>query len=296
MELYLAIFAGLGGILGWGLADFFAKKTLGKIDGTRTLMWMQLFGIFPLAIYLIFNWEPARLNPQIILLLFLLGLGQVIAYLLFYRGLEKGLVSILSPVFASQAAVAVLVSAFLFGETIKVTQWLGLFCTFLGIILVSFQQQLSGISGFKNLTKGLPEVLIGMLIFGFFFPYWDWFLGYQQQGWVTSTIIISIIAVIFLALLVLINTRTKKTGPEFTPKEKSLWFWLALIGLCNAFGVLFAAWGFKFTTHTSIIVMVSAAFPVLTVILARTFLKEKLIRNQIIGITVIIAGLIILAI
>lgn len=295
MELYMAITAGLGGMFGWGLADFFAKKTVGKIDATRTLLWMQFFGIIPLCIYLIFNWELARITPPIIFFLLLLGIGNVSAYLLFYRGLEKGLVSILSPVFASQAAVAVLVSAFFFKETIEPVRWIGLTCSFLGIVMVSFQfQGLKELSG-KKLTKGLPEVLAGMLIFGFFFPVWDWFLKYQGQGWVLSTITLRIIAMVFLTILIYIVARRKKIQPKIKPEEKNVWTWLILIGLFDALASLFAAWGYRFTTMTSVVIIFSAAFPLPTIILARIFLKEKLALNQVIGVAAIVGGLIILA-
>jgi drug/metabolite transporter (DMT)-like permease len=291
-----AILAGLGGLFGWGMADFFAKKTFDNLDSTRTLLWMQIFGILPTGIYLAFNWEMARFDPQIIFHLIVLGIANVGAYLLFYKGLAKGLLSILSPVFACQAAIAVLVSAFLFGEIIKNSQWLGLACAFLGILLVSFnlQELQKKTINFKDLTKGMPEVMAGALIFGFFFPYWSWFLKYQGQGWVTSSITLKIIAVIFLIVLIYLSAKRKKTKPEITGKQKSLWLWLFLIGLFDAAASLSAAWGFRFTTATSVVVILSTAYPLLSVILGKAFLKENLAKNQMVGIAAIIAGLIIL--
>ncbi|MBA7660190.1 hypothetical protein ES703_68190 [subsurface metagenome] len=296
-EIYLAILAGLGGMFGWGLADFFAKKTVDKTGNIKTLLWMQLLGIFPFCIYLMFNWELPIFTPRIILFLFLLGLVNVFAYLLFYRGLEKGMVSVLAPVLAASGGVAVLVSAFLFGEVIEFLRWIGIAIAFLGTILVAFQPQgLKNKLSLKNLSKGVPEVLASMIMFGFFFPCWDWFLEYQERGLVSSVILLRVIAVISLVVFIYITAKIKKTSTEIGVRGKNIWVWLVLIGLFDALAVIFTAWGYRFTSITSVIAMLSAAFSLPTVILARIFLKEKLAFGQTIGVIGIIGGLIILAI
>lgn len=296
MELYLAMLAGFGGMFGWGLADFFAKKTVDKIGDIKTLLWMQFLGSVPLGIYLAFNWTAANLSPAVLGYLFLFGIAGIAAYLLFYRGLQAGLVSILSPVFAAQSAIAVLVSVFIFGEAINPLKWFALGVTFIGIMLVTFQPQ--GIEkklSLKNLSKGLLPVLIGMLIFGFYFPCWDWFLGYQAEGWLVSALLTRLIGVIALIVFLYVASRIKKTGVNIGVKRNRIWLWLVLIGLFDVMAEVSSAWGYRFTTFTSAVVMITGAFPLPTVILARIFLKEKLATNQIIGVAAIIAGLIILA-
>ena len=41
-ELVLAGLAGLGGMMGWGLADFFAKKTIDEIGDVVSLVWAHV--------------------------------------------------------------------------------------------------------------------------------------------------------------------------------------------------------------------------------------------------------------
>jgi len=296
MELYLAMLAGLGGMLGWGLADFFAKKTLDKIDAARTLLWMQIFGIFPILVYLVFNWGPVNLGGNIILFLFLLAAADLSAYFLFYRGLQKGLVSILSPVFAAQGGVAVLVSVFIFKETVEPVRWLGVALAFSGIILISFKPLKSVKLTLRNISKGLPEVLIGMIIFGFFFPCQARFLKYQGEGWIVSMILTRCIVVLIILASIYLTSFGKKTRVEIRVKENKLWPWLMLIALFDVIASLSVAWGLKFTDITSVVVVLQGAFPLPTIILARIFLKEKLAFNQVIGVAAIIGGLIILAI
>src|SRR3989338_4848256 len=112
MELYLAILAGLGGVFGWGFADFFFKKKLYKVIPIKSFLFLIAFGI-----------------------------GDPTAYSLFYRGLQKGMVSIIGPIVSMNSGVAVLVSFFWFGELITAMRWMGLGIVLLGTILISFQLQ-----------------------------------------------------------------------------------------------------------------------------------------------------------
>src|SRR5438270_13105422 len=114
--LYIALLSGLGAMLGWGTADFFAKKTIDEIGDLRTLFWQQLFGIFPLiAIFLI---HPTIPHMQRFDLLFLLmfGVASALSYLPLYTGFGKGQISLLSPVMASYSVVVVALSVIILGE------------------------------------------------------------------------------------------------------------------------------------------------------------------------------------
>ena len=296
MELYLALLAGLGGMFGWGLADFFAKKTVGKTSAINTFLYSHIFGAILLLIYLAFNWAPANLGPKIILFLILFGIGDLTAYTLFYRGLQKGMLSVIGPIWAANGGVAVLVSFFLFSEQITALRWMGLGIVFIGTILTSFQLQKTEANlSIKNVTKGLPETLASMIIYGFFFPFWDWFLGYQGKGWVISLTLMGLISIVGALIFICLFSRIKRIPSDIRVRGKQIWFWLALIGVLTTAASLSVAWGYRFTTITSVVVVLSTAATLPTVILARIFLKEKLATNQLIGVAAIIGGLIILA-
>ncbi|MFH1036490.1 MAG: EamA family transporter [Patescibacteria group bacterium] len=232
MELYLAILAGLGGMLGWGLADLFAKKTVGKTSAINTFLYSHIFGAILLLIYLAFNWTSVNLGPKIIFFLILFGIGDLTAYTLFYRGLQKGMVSVIGPIVATNGGVAVLVSFFLFNEAISTIRWVGLGIIFIGTILISFQLQRISTGGLsiKNITKGLPEALTSMMIWGFFFPLWDWFLGYQGEGWTISLALVTLVETAGAFIFIYLFSWLRKTPANIQVKEKKIWFWLLLIG------------------------------------------------------------------
>jgi hypothetical protein len=43
-SLAIAVLGGLGGMFGWGLADFSAKKTIDEIGDITTLVWAHVCG------------------------------------------------------------------------------------------------------------------------------------------------------------------------------------------------------------------------------------------------------------
>ncbi|OGZ23962.1 MAG: hypothetical protein A2896_01315 [Candidatus Nealsonbacteria bacterium RIFCSPLOWO2_01_FULL_43_32] len=295
MELYLAILAGLGGMFGWGLADFFAKKTLDKVTPIKAFLYSHVFGLTLLLIYLVFNRGPINLSPKIILFLIAFGIGDLTAYTLFYRGLQKGMVSIIGPIVSMNSGVAVLVSFFWFGELITAMRWMGLGIVLLGTILISFQLQKTELGlNIKNMTSGLPEAIAAMVIWGLFFPLWDWFLTYQGEGWIFSLTSVTVAEIAGAFIFIYFLSRLRKTPADIQVKEKQIWFWLALIGIFTTAGSIFVAWGYRFTSITSAVVVLGAAYSLPTIVLARIFLKEKLAFNQLIGVVAIIGGLIIL--
>src|SRR5258706_9392782 len=106
-ELFIAVLAGLGGMLGWGLADFFAKKTIDQIGDIASLAWAHIFGtlvIFGVILYkvIFLNYKIGiPHNPHTWLILLFFGVLQATVYYFVYKGFGKGQVSLLSPVFAS---------------------------------------------------------------------------------------------------------------------------------------------------------------------------------------------------
>src|SRR5687767_5399383 len=124
-ELLIALLAGLAGMLGWGFADFFAKKTIDEIGDIVSLAWAHVFGTFALVLAALF--QVTILHKQINIpndlqtfsLLLFFGVLQAAIYLLVYKGFGKGQVAVLNPVFASFSGLTALMSILIFGEIVS---------------------------------------------------------------------------------------------------------------------------------------------------------------------------------
>lgn len=285
-ELLIAVLGGGGAMLGWGIADFFAKKTVDKIGDVKTLFWAQAFGIIPIFVYYLFNFSlPVITLSTILGLLFYASLDGF-GYILFYKALEKGKVSIISPVVAAYAAFAVLISAIFLKETLTLSILLGIGIVFIGIMLTSldFKGLRDASIDKKDIVKGIPEALVAVVLFSIWFPFWDKFVS--SGDWLVLVLGLRIA----ISLIVLSYAKVTKEGVSI--KDSSLWKWLLVIGLFDGGAYITLTWGFGATTLTSVVSVLSAAFSLPTLILARIFLKEKLQPAQWLGVLSIIGGLV----
>lgn len=292
-ELLVAILAGLGGMLGWGFTDFFAKKTIDKIGDVTTLFWGQLFGLVPLSL-LFFLVRPSI--PQKILdfwpYVIVLGAWTGLAYIPVYIAFGKGKISLISSIQSTYAVIVILVSAIFFHEAISLYRQIDFLIIFIGILFIKIDLQdllclCTGNKNEKEEIKGLKEILFATVLYAVWIIAVDRFIN--GEYWLPYLFIIHVISVIFIYLYSIF----KKISLRFT--DKSLYGVLFIIGFCDIIAFSSFYYGLSKTSYTSIVVMLSSAFSLPTIILARVFLKEKITTTQTVAIIVIIAGVMALA-
>lgn len=293
-ELTLAIIAGLAGMFGWGLADFFAKKTIDEIGDIVSLVWAHVFGTIGLIIVALYYYGfqanpvpvPNDLKAWGGLVFF--GALQAVVYLLAYNGFGKGQIAVLNPVFASYSGIAAVISIIVFGEIVNSSLIVSLGLIFLGVLLVSVDHQ-----GLKSKSlkifgaPGLKEVGLASLFAAFWQLYWEKFIG--TQDWVIYTLLMYSFMTITAYLI------AKFMGVGLNVKKTWVWKFLVLIGVCEVVAYLGLSLGFSATSYTSIVIILSGAFSLPTIILARIFLKEKLNIIQTVGGLVIVTGIVLLS-
>lgn len=293
-ELLIAILAGLGGMLGWGFADFFAKKTIDEIGDIVSLVWAHLFGTIVLFISALYLWSingrevalPGDWQTWFQLLFF--GALQATIYFLVYRGFSKGKVGLLSPVFSSFSGLTAVLSVVIFGELLTGRLVLALITVFLGILLLNIDVEAlrSNRINFIRLP-GFREVAIATLLAAFWTLFWDKVVG--GQDWV----LYAFFMYGFMTFTMYLIAKVQGVGLEMN--KHHVWKFLVLIGLTETVAYLAISFGYSATTFTSIIALLSGAFSLPTIILARAFLKEKITAVQTVGSVVIIAGIMILS-
>jgi drug/metabolite transporter (DMT)-like permease len=287
-DLSVAVLAGLGGMIGWGLADFFAKKTVDEIGSIKSLVWAHLFGTSIFAVIAIlgvtlFNRDvhiPNTTSAWLGLAFF--GTLQMIVYWLVYEGFSKGQLAVLNPVFASYSGLVALISIVFLGESLTPLIALGLIAVFGGIICLNLD--LKGLSSKRlNIVPGLKEVGVAAVLAAFWTIYWSKFVaGKDSLSYALFMYAFMSIAAYVIARLL----RTKLSGVK-----QNLWKFLVLIGAGEVLAYFAISWGFSTSSRTSVIALISGSFSVPTVILAYFFLKERVTKLQAIAIVIIIAGI-----
>lgn len=293
-ELLIAVIAGLSGMLGWGFADFFAKKTIDEIGDIASLVWAHVFGTLGFALVAIYQYFVYKQNvlfptdPFTWGLLAFFGALQAVVYLLVYKGFGKGQLAVLNPIFASYSGITALISILVFAELVTGHALLALATIFIGVILISLD--MAGLRAKKlNFHSGVKEVSIAALLAALWTLGWDKFIG--GQDWITFALLMYL----FMTLTAFLFAKAKRVNLKFSkkPQVRSA---LVMIGLCEMVAYLGISLGFSQTSHTSIVAVLSGAFSLPTILLARIFLKEKVAAIQTIGSIVIILGIVALAV
>lgn len=294
-ELLIALFAGLGGMLGWGFSEFATKKSVDKIGTISSLVWAHVFGtiiLFSLLFSKLFITHipvifPTDSSEWFGLLLF--GTLQTIVYYFSYKGFEKGKVAILSPIFASFAGLVALLSVLVFREALHIVLVPALILIFGGVILINLDLESLRAKRFRiNGVAGLKEIIIATILATIWTLGWDKFTG--DKDWMTYTTLMFVfmtLSAFGIAKIAKINLLEVTSGA---------WKFLWLIALGEVVAYLAITLGYASTSYTSVVAILSGASSLPTIILARIFLKEKIARMQTIASLIIIAGIILLSV
>lgn len=288
-ELFIAVTAGLTAMIGWGAADFFAKKTIDSIGDITTLFWAQCVGLAPLVLLFLLHPEIPKLERFDPLFIVLFGIVSALSYIPLYRGFGKGKVSLLSPVFASYSVVVVILAAIFLHAGISFNQKIAIGLVFAGILLSSVDPSeiRSIFKAKKGRADGVPEVLAAMLVYSFWLMLFDKFLNGKE--WVFYLLTIRLIAVITLALYAFLKHHTVAVRQEGLSK------YLVCIGLFDVMAYAAVSYGYSHTSYIGIVTVLSATFSLPTIILAAVFLKERISRLQLAATLLIICGVIIIS-
>jgi len=224
-----------------------------------------------------------NLNFPDFISLLIFGVFEALGYLLFYKSLEIGKVSIMSPIFASYSAFATIIFIFVFKESYTFLKIFLLIIALGGIWLASVENTFSNIHIKIKKAKGLNFVLGAVLIFSVWFPYWDQFTANK------NTFLMLLILRSIASISIYIYTIYKKISVILINKKI-----LKAICVIAAFDVLAYTsftFGFQFSTSGSVVAILSAAFSLPSLILAKLFLKEKIYEIQYLGIFFIIVAI-----
>jgi drug/metabolite transporter (DMT)-like permease len=267
-----AIALALGASLSWGFADFFGPLKGRAFGALRVLVYVQLGGLVTIAaIVAIRGRGPA---DAAVLLAIPAALSGTLGLYAYYRGMAVGAMSIVAPI-AGISAVVPLTVGFLSGDRPSTWQVLGMACALGGVFLASREPGRTG----PRLAAGVGLALLAALGFGGYFPPMH-AAGNADFWWASLIFRMTSTSVIFAAVAVV--RPALGIPPMLLPV---LW----LIGIGDMLGnLLFAA--ASSSGLVSITSVLASLYPIVTVILARIILRERVARSQEAGIGLTLAG------
>ncbi len=267
-----AIVLALGASLTWGFADFFGPLKGRAFGALRVLFYVQLGGLAGIALIVAVRWKgPADAAALLAIPAAVSGTLGLYAY---YRGMAVGAMSVVAPI-AGISAVAPVVVGIASGDRPSTWQSAGIACALVGVFLASREQARTG----SRLAAGVGLALLAALGFGGYFPpmhaagdadFWWASLFFRLTS---STVILSAVAI-------------RRPSLRVPPVQLPL---LALIGVGDMLGnLLFAA--ASASGLVSVTSVLASLYPIVTVVLARIVLAERVARSQEAGIGLTLAG------
>jgi len=272
----LAIFT----LIAWGLSDFLSKVSCDKAGFRSAFFYIRISSIaLALITAFFFRSVLTAITPQLLVLFIIVAFLELLGYFVFYKALQGGQVSLISPVVACSAIIVVVLSMIVLAETISLPQVGGIAVSILGIFFIAGTKAEYVKEVFQ---KGFPFALLATVLWGGSI----FLLGYLtiQTSWVTTMFMNNILQVpIMLGY-----------GWRF---RKELRFTM----LAGSAGIIDMIGGITYyiaITLGSVAIVGSIAgfFPAVTIILGFVILKEKTSTMQKIGMLAVLAGLWILAI
>jgi drug/metabolite transporter (DMT)-like permease len=273
-----AIVLALGASLSWGLADFFGPLQGRRLGTLRTLVYVQLGGLVGIAVIV----AVRGIGPDdaVALLAVPAAISGTLGLFAFYRGIAVGAISIVAPI-AGVSAVLPVIVGIASGESPSAWQLAGIACALLGVFLAALEPR-SG--GETRLAAGVGLALLAAVGFGGYFPFMH-AAGNADYWWASLIFRIASTSVIMLAVAV--------RRPNIVVPARVL-PWLALIGFGDMFGnLLYAA--ASTTGLVSVTSVLASLYPIVTVVLARVVLSERVARSQEAGIALTLAGVVLIS-
>lgn len=294
----MTIILGLAAAIFWGSADFLARYSTRIIGTYRTLFFMQFFGLIGLSMYLAFAGDFGRLAQEVYWQAWawalLAALLNVVSSLALYRAFEVGILTIISPIAASSAVLAV-VFALMSGETVSLPHGIGIITALFGVALAATafsstkDVQDVKITEVASRHKGiLPRGVAWALAASFGYSVIFWILGFRV------TPVLGGIAPVWLIRLTTLSTLTLFAVPlkqNIHIPRGSVWWYIAGAGILDTAAYVSFAIGLT-GGQVAIIGVIASLFSAVTVLLAWIFIREKLQWSQWFGVGIIFVAIV----
>jgi len=261
----------LGASLSWGVGDFFGPLKGRRLGALRVLFYVQLGGLAMIALIVAIRGKgPTDATALLAIPAAISGTLGLYAY---YRGIAVGAVSIVAPI-AGVSAVIPVAFGIATGDRPSTWQWAGMATSLFGVFLASRENEGGG-----RVAAGVGLALLAALGFGGYFPPMH-AAGNADFWWASLIFRLTSTCVILAAVAV----RRPALGVPVVQIPV-----LALIGTCDMLGVLLFA-AASTSGLVSITSVLASLYPIVTVLLARVVLKERVARSQEIGIVLTLTG------
>jgi uncharacterized membrane protein len=210
------------------------------------------------------------------------GLVGATGLLVFFRALSRGVMSVIAPVTAVTAAAVPVLAGLLGGNRIGPVAGAGILLALVAVVLVSAEGGLGQLRAARPANLGAP--LIAGTAFGCFFVLLD---RTSADAGLTPLVAARIASFVLVVVVALIGRRSLRVGRAALP-----------FVLASGVGDMTANALFLLATQQegqlAITGVLASLYPVSTVVLAQSLLRERLVRAQFAGLAAAIGAVVLI--
>jgi drug/metabolite transporter (DMT)-like permease len=277
-----AVLALLSSVL-WGSADFLGGTVSRRHKAALVVGTSQAAGLLAIAVVAVAAGalgDDAGYLPWAVLS----GIAGVVGLVSFYAALASGTMGVVSPIAALGVVVPVL-TGLLKGERPAVLQLVGIVVAIAGVVLAS-GPELSGRAGAR------PVLLAGVAAVGFGVALLAIAKGSASSTYMTLvTMRATSVTLLGVALVVALARGMDRAEVTIPLPELGL---IALVGVGDLDANLTVGLASR-RADIAVVAVLGSLYPVVTVLLARVFHHERLGRLQTVGVTLALAGVVLIA-
>ena len=283
----LTAILGLFTALSYGAADFFAALAARRMRVVIVTCAASLSGL--ILLLLLLPIMGASFSQEAIFWGFLGGISSIVALLALYASLALGPISIVSPLGALLSAIVpAAVGVVLLGERFTGVGWVAIAMALIAVVLVGF------VPG-DNVQLPKPRAIILAMIAGTGIGLAVVSLARSpQDSGIGPIIVMRTTAFVLLGVIVLFSVLRKSATAEIKHQGPKLWVLVASAGVLDATANIFFTLASRSGSLT-VTGVLTALYPLGTILLARLVLKEKVALVQKIGIALTLAASLMLA-
>jgi drug/metabolite transporter (DMT)-like permease len=267
-----AIVLALSASLCWGAGDFLGGLGARRMSTLTVLAGSSLAGLIAVIVFVAVRGD-APPPAEAIALAAAAGLAGALGLGALYRGMAVGAMSVVAPI-SSAAAVVPVVVGLVVGESPGPLQLVGMAIVLTGVALASREPAV----GERRLAAGVPLALLAACGFGLYFVLID---PASDDG-AAWAVLVARSASTLAAGAVAVVRRVGLPGARDLPL-------IAIVGLfdvsANVMLTIALTKGF-----VGLVAVLSSLYPVVTVLLARAILGERIARAQRVGVAVALGG------
>lgn len=280
----LTVILGLTTSLVYGFADFFGAIASRKLSSVLVTAVAGIVGFFFLLTMIPFF--GATFSQQAVIAGIAAGVASAVGITALYASLAIGPISIISPFGAVLGALVPLTFGFFIGDRFGPLGWLALALILVAVVLVGF---VPGADVRLPSAKGLALAFvagagIGTILIALKFS--------PSDSGLASVLVMRLVSAGLLNILLLATWLRLRRRNGSSPKSIIAGkFWWAVIaaGIFDSSANIFFTLALR-SGSISVVSVLTALYPLGTIILARLILKERIARIQMLGVLLALSG------